>query len=54
MRAEKQPKGYGILARAVRSDNPGVVIASAAASGEVDPLIDIDARLFVGCDPQAK
>jgi hypothetical protein len=52
MRSEKQPKGYGILARAVRADRPGVVFASAAAAGEVDPLTDIDARLFAGLQPE--
>ena len=51
MQSEEQPQGYAILARAVRADQPGVVIASAAASGEVDPLTDIDAQLFVGRDP---
>jgi hypothetical protein len=42
------PSGYTVLARAVRSDEPGIVFASAAARGEVDPLRDIDARLFMG------
>jgi hypothetical protein len=47
-RSEKQPKGYGILARATRADRPGVVIASAAETGEIDPLLDVDAKLFTG------
>jgi len=33
--------------RAVRSQSPGVVFAHAAATGEIDPLTDIDSRLFV-------
>ena len=44
----QQSAGFNILARAVRSARPGVVVASAAASGEVDPLADLDARLFMG------
>ena len=51
MRSEEQPKGYGVLARAVRSERPGIVIASAASTGENDPLADIDARLFVCVGP---
>jgi RNA polymerase Rpb2, domain 6/RNA polymerase Rpb2, domain 3/RNA polymerase Rpb1, domain 2 len=42
------PRGYGALARAMRSPRPGVVFALAAAAGEVDPLVDLDSRLFVG------
>ena len=42
------PSGYTVLARAVRSNEPGIVFASAAARGEVDPLQDVDARLFMG------
>ena len=46
----QRPAGYNVLARAVRSgrNGPGFVIASAAASGEIDPLKDLDARLFMG------
>ena len=40
--------GYGVLARARRSRRPGIVFARAAAIGEVDPLTDVDSRLFVG------
>jgi hypothetical protein len=36
------------LARALRSATPGVVFARAAALGEVDPLVDVEARLLVG------
>jgi hypothetical protein len=53
MRSGNQPKGYGILARAVRTEYPGIVIGSAAATGETDPIADIDASLFVGEDPGA-
>jgi RNA polymerase Rpb2, domain 6/RNA polymerase Rpb1, domain 2/RNA polymerase Rpb2, domain 3 len=42
------PRGYGALARAMRSPRPGVVFALAAATGEVDPLAELDSRLFVG------
>lgn len=49
-RASVQPKltSYYMLARALRSQQPGVVFAHAAASGEVDPLTDRESRLFVG------
>ena len=52
IRSAGKPKGFGVLARAMRSDNPGPVFARAAANGEVDPLTDIDARLFVGLRPK--
>lgn len=42
------PKGFTILARAMRAEHPGLVFAHAAATGEVDPLTDMDSRLFVG------
>jgi hypothetical protein len=32
----------------MRSSHPGIVFAQAAATGEADPLTDVDARLFVG------
>jgi len=41
-------KGFKVLARAMRAQRPGVVFARAAATGESDPLTDLDARLFVG------
>ncbi len=44
-------KGFNVLARAARSEYPGVVFVQAAASGQVDPLTDLDARLFVGLPP---
>jgi hypothetical protein len=48
IRERYRSKGFTVLARAVRSAQPGPVFARAAASGEVDPLADIDSRLFVG------
>ncbi|KPK79482.1 MAG: hypothetical protein AMJ81_13160, partial [Phycisphaerae bacterium SM23_33] len=45
-------KGFNVLARAMRSDRPGVVFAQAAAIGETDPLTDLDSRLFVGLPPR--
>ncbi|MHC4981721.1 MAG: hypothetical protein ACYTF6_00950 [Planctomycetota bacterium] len=44
-------RGFNVLARAARAQRPGVVFAHAAAIGEVDPLTDLDARLFVGLSP---
>ena len=44
-------EGSGFLVRAMRSDDPGRVLAQAACRGERDPLVDIDARLFVGFAP---
>jgi hypothetical protein len=51
MREQTRPRGYGTLARAMRSPLPGVVFALAAAAGEVDPLVDLGSRLFVGLPP---
>lgn len=51
VRAPKAPKGFNALARAMCAENPGVVLAIAAAGGEVDPLRDVDSRLFVGLKP---
>lgn len=44
----QRPPGFTLLARLARAERPGVVIASAAETGERDPLVDIDARLTVG------
>ena len=52
LRQRLAPKGLGVLARAMRSDRPGVVFAQAAAIGESDPLVDLDSRLFVGLRPR--
>ncbi len=35
-------------ARARRATRPGIVFAHAAYTGEVDPLTDVDSRLFIG------
>jgi hypothetical protein len=37
-----------LLARARRARRPGIVFARAAASGEIDPLTDVETRLLVG------
>ena len=42
------PAGYGVLARARRSETPGFVFARAAEKGESDPLTDEYGRLFAG------
>ena len=47
-RDSSQSKGFTVLSRAMRAKHPGIVFARAAACGEVDPLTDIDSRLFVG------
>lgn len=47
------PKGFSVLARAMRLDCPGKVFARAAEIGETEPLIDKDARLFVGLRPKS-
>lgn len=41
-------KSFHVLARARRAEQPGVAFARAAASGEIDPLVDVESRLFVG------
>ena len=48
LRDSSQSKGFTVLSRAMRAKQPGIVFARAAACGEVDPLTDIDSRLFVG------
>ncbi len=53
MRERMLPRGYGALARAMRSPLPGVVFALAAAASEGDPLVDLGSRLFVGLPPTA-
>jgi len=45
-------QSFNVLARARRSANPGVVFARAAAIREVDPMVDLDSRLFVGLKPK--
>ena len=53
MRERARSRGYGALARAMCSPLPGVVFALAAAAGEVDTLVDLGSRLFVGLPPVA-
>ena len=48
VRDNSGPKGFTVLARAMRAKHPGIVFARAAATGEIDPLADVDSRLFVG------
>ena len=52
MRQAGPSRGFTVLARAMRraimAENPGIVFARAAAISEVDPLTDLDSRLFVG------
>jgi hypothetical protein len=45
-------QSFNVLARARRAARPGIVFARAAAIGEVDPLVDLDSRLFVGLRPK--
>ncbi len=47
-RDSKRSKAFTPIARAMRARNPGIVFAHAAATGETDPLVDLDSRLFVG------
>jgi hypothetical protein len=50
---ESQPSAHStVLARARRSERPGIVFARAAANGEVDPLVDVESRLWVGLPVQ--
>ena len=51
IREASATRGFSALARAMRATRPGTVLARAAAAGEVDPLADLDARLFVGLAP---
>jgi hypothetical protein len=48
VRIRHQPGGLNLLSRARRARHPGIVFARAAATGEVDPLTDIESRLLVG------
>jgi len=45
------PGGMNVLARARRAKRPGIVFARAAASGETDPLTDVESRALVGLSP---
>ena len=48
LRESEQSRAFTVLARAMRSEQPGIVFARAAASEEIDPLTDLDSRLLVG------
>ena len=48
LQADRQPKGFSVISRAMRAKHPGMVFARAAAREETDPLTDTDSRLFVG------
>lgn len=44
----RESNRFTVLARARQAQHPGIVFARAAAIGEVDPLTDVDSRLWVG------
>jgi hypothetical protein len=48
LRQSNQSQSFHVLGRAGRAEHPGHIFARAAATGEIDPLTDLDARLFVG------
>jgi hypothetical protein len=52
-RRDRPSSSFTVLARARRSDRPGIVFARAAANGEVDPLTEVEARLLVGLPVEA-
>ena len=45
-------QSFNVLARARQAQRPGIVFARAAAIQEIDPLVDLDSRLFVGLKPK--
>jgi hypothetical protein len=47
-RERNAPGSFSVLARARRAKHPGIVFARAAATGEVDPLTDVESRVLVG------
>jgi hypothetical protein len=47
-RERNVPGAFSVLARARRAKHPGIVFARAAATGEVDPLRDVESRVLVG------
>lgn len=51
MQLRRWTKGFSVWSRAMQAQHPGLVFARAAATGEVDPLTDVDTRLFVGLPP---
>jgi hypothetical protein len=48
MQKSSEPAGLNVLARVRRARYPGIVFARAAATGETDPLDDVDSRMLVG------
>jgi len=48
IRQAQSSERFTVLARALRAEQPGIVFAHAASTGEVDPLTDLTSRLFVG------
>ena len=50
VRRPASSQAFTVLARAMRAPNPGPVFTRAAAIGEIDPLTDLDTRLFLGLE----
>ncbi len=48
IRKRNRPQSFGVLARAMRAEQPAIVFAHAASIGEIDPLTDPESRLFAG------
>jgi hypothetical protein len=48
IRKRDRAQSFHVLARAMRAEQPAIVFAHAASIGEIDPLIDVDSRLFAG------
>jgi hypothetical protein len=48
IRQRNRASSFHVLARAMRAEQPAIVLAHAASIKEVDPLTDRDSRLFVG------
>ena len=48
IRGNNRPESFHVLARAMRAEQPAIVFAHAASIGEIDPLTDLDSRLFAG------
>ncbi|HEY1354447.1 MAG TPA: hypothetical protein VGF67_32960 [Ktedonobacteraceae bacterium] len=48
LRKRNRPQSFGVLARAMRAEQPAIVFAHAACIGEIDPLTDPESRLFAG------
>jgi hypothetical protein len=48
IRKRDRAQSFHVLARAMRAEQPALVFAHAASTGERDPLTDPDSRLFAG------